>query len=296
VTEPLSHSRRFRVRYYECDAFGHLNNTNYLRYMEEAAFDASAAAGYDKKRYAQMERIWLVHQNEVEYLSPLVYNDEVWVRTWVADFRRATSRRMYEFTTLNEAGNIQALIARGFTDWVFMNTRTRRPAAVPPEMAASFFSGGPPERSDPRTSVHAAPPPPDGAFTMRRKVDWQDLDSAGHVNNAVYLTYAEDCGFQVIASYDWPVERMLEKGWAIMLRKNQIRYQHPAYFGDEIEVTTWLSDVRRSSATRHYCIRRASDGATLAQVNSLGVLVDLLTGRPVRWPDGMLADFASNIA
>ena len=48
---PLVHTRNFRVRHYECDAYGHLNNANYLRYMQEAAFDASAAAGYGMLRY-----------------------------------------------------------------------------------------------------------------------------------------------------------------------------------------------------------------------------------------------------
>ena len=40
----LTHERTFRVRHYECDSYGHVNHANYLRYMQEAAFDASAAA------------------------------------------------------------------------------------------------------------------------------------------------------------------------------------------------------------------------------------------------------------
>ena len=59
---PLTHTRTFRVRYYECDAHGHLNNANYLRYMQETAFDASEAAGYDLARYEAMERLWLVRE------------------------------------------------------------------------------------------------------------------------------------------------------------------------------------------------------------------------------------------
>ena len=45
------HERTFRVRYYECDAYGHVNHANYLRYMQETAFDASAAVGYEIARY-----------------------------------------------------------------------------------------------------------------------------------------------------------------------------------------------------------------------------------------------------
>ena len=43
----MIHERAFRVRQYECDPYGHVNHANYLRYMQEAAFDASAAVGYD---------------------------------------------------------------------------------------------------------------------------------------------------------------------------------------------------------------------------------------------------------
>ena len=48
---PLVHTRSFRVRYYECDAHNHLNNANYLKLMQEAAFEASAAVGYDRQKY-----------------------------------------------------------------------------------------------------------------------------------------------------------------------------------------------------------------------------------------------------
>ena len=88
---------RFRVRHYECDAYGHLNNANYVRYMQEAAFDASAAVGYDKNRYEAMGYLWLAHETEIEYLQPVIYGDTIEVKTWVGDFRRVRSRRFYEF-------------------------------------------------------------------------------------------------------------------------------------------------------------------------------------------------------
>src|SRR5574341_595828 len=83
---PLTHPRAFRVRHYECDAYGHVNAVNYVRYMQEAAFDASAAAGYDLARYDRMGKLWLVRDTEIEYLAPLRYGDTVEITTWVADF------------------------------------------------------------------------------------------------------------------------------------------------------------------------------------------------------------------
>ena len=84
------------IQYYECDAYGHVNNANYLRYMQEAAFDATAAAGYPAERYLEMNRAWLVRETDITYLRPLTYGDSVTVKTWVDDFRRVRSRRAYE--------------------------------------------------------------------------------------------------------------------------------------------------------------------------------------------------------
>lgn len=288
---PLTHTSTFRVRYYECDAYGHLNNTNYLRYMQEAAFDASAAAGYDIKRYQAMERVWLVRQSEIEYLLPIVHNQVVEVKTWVADIRRATSRRMYE---IRLAGSVK-LAARAHTDWVYLDSTSLRPATVPHEMITAFFPEGFHPSEQPRQPFSIPPPPPPGVFTTRRRVMWQDIDTVRQVNNPVYLDYISDCGMQVIAAHGWPVQRMIDSGLAILIRKHQIQYLQPALLDDELELATWASDIKRSTAWRHYTIRKAGDGALVAQVNSLGVWVDLQKGVPVRIPAQFLDDFAPNI-
>ena len=95
---PHTHTRNFRIRHYECDAFGNLNNANFVRYMQETAFDASAAAGFDQERYNELGHHWLIRETEIEYLKPVRYGDTVAVKTWVVDFQRVRSRRAYEFT------------------------------------------------------------------------------------------------------------------------------------------------------------------------------------------------------
>jgi YbgC/YbaW family acyl-CoA thioester hydrolase len=180
---PLIHTRTFRVRSYECDAYGNLNNTNYLRFMQETAFDASAAAGYDLKRYAEMERLWLIHQTDVEYLCHLHYNDRVEVKTWIADFRRISSRRGYEF----RLAVTDQLVAQAHTDWVFLDSVINQPATIPKTLALDFYPEGLPETYPARKPFPKAPPPPPGVFRTHRKVEWGDLDTRQHVNNAIYL-------------------------------------------------------------------------------------------------------------
>jgi len=289
---PHVHERTFRVRHYECDAYGHVNNTHYLRYMQETAFDASAAVGYDLARYAALGQHWLVRETEIEYLSPLRYGDTVRVKTWVADLRRVRSRRQYE---LYNAATGEP-VARASTDWVFLNSATGQPATVPAEMAAAFFPEGAPPPAPPRPHFPEPPAPPPGAFVMRRPVLWQDIDMAGHVNNAQYLAYMSDAGFETARSFGWPAKRCTEAGFAIVVRRQHVEYRQPALLDDEVEVETWLFNPRRVTVQRAFRVTRPSDGALLARAEMLYVWVDLKTGLPMRIPGQLMVDFAGNLA
>ncbi len=289
---PRTFSRRFRIRYYECDANGHLNNANYLRFMQETATDASADAGYDETRYREIQGSWLIFATEIEHLQPASQHDILEVKTWVADFRRASSRRMYEFRRVDG----DTLVARSYTDWVYLSTETGRATSIPEQMAAAFYPEGVPHSFPARRPYPAAPPPPEGAFRWRRKVEWQDIDQMQHVNNAVYLEYASECGANHVSAVGWPWERMKAAGFAIFLRSNHIQYKQPALLRDELEITTWLYQVRRSTAMRIYTIRRASDNALLSEIHAMGVCVNLASGQPIRWPEELMADLNPSIA
>jgi acyl-CoA thioester hydrolase len=287
-TMPLTHLRTFRVRHYECDARGHVTHTNYLRYAQETAFDASAAAGYDMARYDAMGCSWLIHENEIEVLNPVRYGDSVQVKTWVADFRRVRSRRAYEF----RHGSSGELVARACTDWFFLDTTTNRPTDIPHELKLAFVPEGEPGSGPPRERFPAAPPPPPGTLRQHRRAGWRDLDPAGHVNNAVYLAYIEDIGAQLAAAHRWPMARLESEGLDIVARYHRIAYKQPAMFDDEMELATWLSDVGSSTAVRHTTITRMEDGALLARARTVHVWIDTITGQPTPIPGALLADFA----
>ncbi|GAB4580363.1 MAG: hypothetical protein Fur0022_31030 [Anaerolineales bacterium] len=84
---PLVYEHNFPIRFYECDANRHVNNANYLRYMQEAAFGPLAQAGYGFARYAELGQSWPRRETEIEYLALLRYGDILTIRTWGNDFR-----------------------------------------------------------------------------------------------------------------------------------------------------------------------------------------------------------------
>lgn len=289
---PLIHERPFRVRHYECDAYGHVNHANYLRYMQEAAIDASTAAGYDEARYEAMRRRWLIRETDITYLRPLTRRDTVIVKTWVDDFRRVRSRRAYELRHA-ETGE---MVAHAHTDWVFMDLDNLRPVTVPEALIQTFFPEGVPKTGSRREPFPKAPPLPPGVFKMRQRVLWRHIDPAQHVNNAMYMAYIEDCGVQVASAHGWPMTRMMEAGFGIVARRYRIQYNQPALLDDEFEIATWISDVKRATAVRHYTITRTADQELLARAHVLWVWVSLESGRPMRIPAHFLDDFSANIA
>ncbi len=282
------HTATFEVRHYECDPYGHVNHANYLRYMQEAAFGASAAVGYSTLRYAQMNLAWMAYDTDIEYLHPLRYGDTVTIQTWVKDFRRVRSLRYYELY----CGN--TLVARAQTDWVLINTQKNIPVSIPPEVVAAYSEGESPTRDEHKEPLPHVNMPETGVFKLRRRVEWRDVDPVGHVNNAVYLNYASDCGMQIARAYGWSFNEVHAMGYGKVARRHAIEYRAGAVCDDELEISTWLSHMRRASAIRHYVMHRVTDGKLIARVRTMGVWVNLKTGEPARIPEAYKQAFAPN--
>jgi acyl-CoA thioester hydrolase len=278
---PVEHHETFPVRYWECNALGHLSSTNYFRWMQEAAFGASAEVGYDWARYQEMGYVWLVRETDIKYLAPLKYGDSADIRTWVLDFRRFRSRRAYEFTSARTG----QLVARAVTDWIYVKADTLQPAPVPEGMQRAFLPEGPPEGSPPRERFPAAPSPPPDVFSINRQVEWDDIDMMWHVNNAVYLAYVEEAGARLAEAHGWSVDRMTEEKSAILTQRHRIEYRQAARMGDDLDIATWYSDTKHATALRHCQIRRAEDKELLVQALVYCAWVDLKTGHHIGTPD-----------
>lgn len=276
---PQIHERVFRVRHYECDAYGHLNHTNYLRYMQEAALEAPVVAADAVSGNGHAARSWAVREADITYLRPLTYGDAITVKSWLDGAHDAQARRAYEMRRADSG----YLAAVGHLDWAWLEQDTHRPLARP-EVATT---------ADP---FPEPPPPPSGVYVTRRRVEWRDVDPAQQVDQATYLTYMEECGLSVCRARGWTTQRMFAAGFGILARRYRIQYCRPAQLGDELEVATWASNVKRATAVRHFTVTRVSDGALLARARSLWVWVDLQNGRPIRIPPDFYNDFIDHVS
>jgi len=123
----------------DIDEQNHVNNTVYLRWVQDVAtahWRALASAE------AQAAIRWVVLRHEIDYKSPACVGDQILLRTWVG----AASRLKFErFTEIRRNACPERsrridnqLLAQARTLWVPIDTRTGKPTRVSAEVRARF--------------------------------------------------------------------------------------------------------------------------------------------------------------
>jgi len=239
------------VRHDELDRFARAHPGVYLRYLAHAAVEASTAAGYDATWYARAGALWLIRRSTLDVVHPATLGERLTIRTWVEDFRRVRSHRRYE---VYGTGGALCLSAR--TDWVYVDAATFRPRRVPAEFEAGFgvASGTGPERD-----AWQAPPPPPAPAVLRHRVRASEVDSVGHVNNAVYLDLAGQAVLDALADVGWALDRLLERGAVPVLARADLEYLGGARYGDPLVIHTWFAPAADALEAHQHVLR---DGET----------------------------------
>ncbi len=104
------------------------------------------------------------------------------------------------------------------------------------------------------------------------------IDGNGHVNNVAYVRWMQDIAIGHYASIHGVEAQGDSSTWVV--REHKVEYLLPAYEGEEIEIQTWIADVRRVRSLRCYRFIRRPDAGLLARGETSWVFVDAKTGTP----------------
>ncbi len=115
-------------------------------------------------------------------------------------------------------------------------------------------------------------------------VEWQDLDALEHVNNAIYVTYAEEAAALDLASRGWTPARLSEQKLRVDVRRVHIQYLSPAVWGETLTISTHPLVLNDTGGTRYVGMARA-DGSSVCECLIDWVLVDRETGETHMLPD-----------
>ena len=111
------------------------------------------------------------------------------------------------------------------------------------------------------------------------------IDENGHVNNVAYVQWMQDIAVAHYASIGGIEAQGKEATWVV--REHRIEYLLPAFVGEELEVNTWVENIRRVRSLRKYEFMRKSDGKVLVKGETDWVFVDARSGRPIPIPEAV---------
>ncbi len=116
------------------DGNGHVNNVQYVQWMQEAAMVHSAAQGWPQERYKTLGRTWIIRSHTIEYCHSAYVGDIITVFTWVATFEKFRSLRKFKF--YRAATN--TVLATAATLFIFCDLATGRPLHIPKEVQDAY--------------------------------------------------------------------------------------------------------------------------------------------------------------
>jgi YbgC/YbaW family acyl-CoA thioester hydrolase len=270
-------TRTFRVRWGELDASGVVSPANYLRYLIETAWDWGVAIGWGENYSQNPDVFWVIRETDIRFLRPLHHNDVFDFSIWMVNWQRVRGTRCFELK-IKESGDV---IAHGTQQIVYMDAKSGRPTNLPEAEIERFRLENPrvfPFERFPKITAAETP------FSMQRQVAWMDLDVYEHVNNVIYLNYAEEAAAQDFSSRGWSPARLSETNLTIATRCVHLQYLSIAGWGETLHISTLMLDVNETGGSRYVGMTRA-DGSPVAECIVDWELVDRKSGEPQPLPD-----------
>ncbi len=129
------------------------------------------------------------------------------------------------------------------------------------------------------------------AYRFPVRAEAAHIDELGHVNNTVYVAWAQEAGVrhwrsrakaEMQAAYVWVASRL------------EIDFLAETFLGDELSVETWVEAPRGARFDRQVRII-GSDGRPRAAVRTTWALIDARSRRPARVTQAMASLFEPQV-
>jgi len=134
-SKKLVHTMRMPIRWGDMDAMGHVNNTNYFRYIESA-------------RIAWLEQVGglpdargegpVIVNASMNFLKQLTYPAEIEVTTFVAPPGRSSVEVSHQIRLVNAQGEAGELHAEGMAKVVWVDFKLGKSAPLPEVLRAEL--------------------------------------------------------------------------------------------------------------------------------------------------------------
>jgi acyl-CoA thioester hydrolase len=118
-------------------------------------------------------------------------------------------------------------------------------------------------------------------FVLPREVEFRDIDAAGHVNNAVYLTYLETARIRYLIEV---LGAEFANEIALILARVAVDFRSPAQFPEALEVGARVTRLGTTSFDMEHEVR-GEEGRLVLEASSVLVAYDYEANAPMPIPE-----------
>ncbi len=111
----------------------HVNNTIYVKWMQDISRLHSTKVGDTLEFQKKQNIMWVIKSHNIEYFTPAYEEDKIYIKTWVENYKKSASIRKYEFS--NQNGDI---LVKAETIFVCLNLSNLRPTKIPEEIKSLY--------------------------------------------------------------------------------------------------------------------------------------------------------------
>lgn len=121
-------------------------------------------------------------------------------------------------------------------------------------------------------------------FSVEVPVRFSDMDSLGHVNNAIYLSYFEEGRVHYFKKlFDLPNNDTSTLSMIVL--EVHCTYKTPAFYGEILRVHTKVGWMKNKSFEMQYLITDVKSGRTVAEGSSIQVSYDYSNQKTIEMPE-----------
>ncbi|MEU5310940.1 acyl-CoA thioesterase [Streptomyces sp. NPDC021562] len=131
-------------------------------------------------------------------------------------------------------------------------------------------------------------------YSVRVTVRGYETDVQGHLNQAVYINYAEHARWSLLQAAGITQARLIGRGVGPVALETTIRYERELVAGDEVDVTCAFEWGGGKTFRILQKITKA-DGTLAAEVDAVGGLLDLKARKLVADPREIFKELTSSL-
>lgn len=176
-------NKKYMVKTYETNKLGKLRLISLLNFFQDIADINAEESGLGLTFCLENNFIWFGAAYELEIISLPQLGDEIEIISWHCDEKKYSAIR--QFLVLDKAGNP---IIKASSEWILFNTLKKRPAVIKDSLPEHSCV----EEQVLKTDFLKIQTPKAIDYQKSTLSTFDDIDINQHVNNAVYVKWAQN--------------------------------------------------------------------------------------------------------